>query len=62
MTGGLELDIAFVHDLVDGFEANATIANKGYDADHLHDRIAATGTKIVIPPKRNRKVQRAAHG
>jgi putative transposase len=34
------------------------IADKGYDADHLCDKIAETGAGIVIPPKRNRKVQR----
>lgn len=41
-----------------GFEADATIADKGYDADHLHETIAAQGSEVVIPPKRNRKVQR----
>ena len=55
---GQRNDIAFAHDLVDGFEANATIADKGYDADHLCEAIAQTGTKVVIPPKRNRKTQR----
>jgi hypothetical protein len=34
------------------------IADKGYDADHLHEKIAGMGAEIVIPPKRNRKVQR----
>ncbi len=55
---GQRNDIAFAHDLVDGFEANATIADKGYDADHLCEAIAQTGEKVVIPPKRNRKTQR----
>jgi hypothetical protein len=30
-----------------------------YDANHLHERIAARSSEIVIPPKRNRKVQRS---
>ena len=55
---GQRNDIAFAHELVDGFEAEATIADKGYDADHLCDRLAQTGADVVIPPKRNRKVQR----
>ncbi|WP_316214217.1 IS5 family transposase [Bradyrhizobium sp. SZCCHNR2032] len=55
---GQRNDIAFAHELVDGFEAGATIADKGYDADHLCDKIAETGADIVIPPKRNRKLQR----
>jgi putative transposase len=56
---GQRHDIAFAHDLVDGFAADAAIADKGYDADHLCAKIAETGAQIVIPPKRNRKVQRA---
>ena len=44
---GQRNDIAFAHDLVDGFEANATIADKGYDADHLCEAIAETGAKVV---------------
>jgi putative transposase len=55
---GQRHDIAFAHELVDGLEAEATIADKGYDADDLCDRLAETGTDVVIPPKRNRKVQR----
>ena len=55
---GQRNDIAFAHELVDGFEADATIADKGYDADHLCDRIAEAGSQVVIPPKRNRTVQR----
>ena len=55
---GQRNDIGFAHDLVDGFNAGATIADKGYDADHLVDRIVQTATTAVIPPKPNRKVQR----
>ena len=55
---GQRNDIAFAHDLIDGFEAEVTIADKGYDADHLCKKIAETGAEVVIPPKRNRKVQR----
>ena len=55
---GQRNDIAFAHDLVDGFEAGATLADKGYDADHFCKAIAQTGAEVVIPPKRNRKAQR----
>ena len=44
---GQRNDIAFAHELVDGFEADVTIADKGYDADHLCDRIAETGSEVV---------------
>jgi putative transposase len=47
-------DIAFAHQLVEGFAAGVTIADKGDDTDHLCDRIAQTGGQRVIPPKRNR--------
>ena len=56
---GQRNDIAFAHDLVEGFAAHATIADKGYDADHLCDKIAETGGQPVIPPKRNRTFKRA---
>jgi putative transposase len=55
---GQRNDIAFAHDLVDSFDAGATLADKGYDADHLCETIARSGAEVVIPPKRNRKVQR----
>ena len=44
--------------LQDGITTGATIADKGYDADHLIDKVTQAGAKVVIPPKRNRKVQR----
>ena len=34
------------------------LGDKGYDADHLCRAIEQTGATVVIPPKRNRKVQR----
>ena len=55
---GQRNDIAFAHELIEGFIADVTIADKGYDADHLCDRIAKTGSEVVIPPKRNRTLQR----
>jgi putative transposase len=52
-------DIAFAHALIEGFVADVTIADKGYDADHLYERIAQTGGEVVIPPKRNRSFKRS---
>lgn len=57
-SAGQRNDIAFAHDLIDGIEAEVAIANKGYDADHLTDRIAEEGAEVILPPRRNRKVQR----
>jgi putative transposase len=55
---GQRNDIAFAHELIAGFAPDVTIADKGYDADHLCDRIAKTGGEVVIPPKRNRTFKR----
>ena len=55
---GQRNDIALAHQLIDGIDAEIAIADKGYDADHLVDRVALAGAEVVIPPKRNRKVQR----
>jgi len=49
-TPGQRNDIAFAHELVEGIEAEAFLADKGY--------IAESGAKVVIPPKRNRNTQR----
>ncbi len=56
---GQRNDIAFAHDLVEGIEAEAVIADKGYDADHFVERVAQEQVQVVIPPKRNRKKQRS---
>ena len=53
-SSGQRSDIAFAHELVEGFAADVTLADKGYDADRLCDRIAETGGQAVLPPKRNR--------
>ena len=58
-TPGQRNDIALAHDLIEGFDADAVIADKGYDADHLVQTIVEAGTEVVIPPKSNRKVQRS---
>jgi putative transposase len=57
-SAGQRNDITFAHDLVEGFDAEATIADKGYDAGHLIEKLAEIGSEVVIPPKRNRRVQR----
>ena len=56
---GQRNDIAFAHDLVDGIKADAILADKGYDADRLVERAQEAGVQVIIPPKRNRKAQRA---
>jgi putative transposase len=57
-TPGQRNDIAFAHDLVDDIDADALIGDKGYDANHLIEKMKERKTEVVIPPKRDRKVQR----
>jgi transposase len=55
---GQRNDIAFAHELIEGFAPDVTIADKGYDADHLCAKIAESGGQPVIPPKRSRTFKR----
>lgn len=50
--------IALSHDLTERLAAAAPIGDKGYDAGHLCKPIIRFGGAAVIPPKRNRIVQR----
>jgi transposase len=59
LTGGEVSDICCAKPLLDGLKADAVLADKGYDADTLVDSIQASGAIAVIPPRRNRVVQRS---
>ena len=54
LSAGQIADIDFATDLIAGIRTNAVIADKGYDADALVQRIQASGAKAVIPPRSNR--------
>jgi len=56
---GQRHDATRSHELVDGFTPGTVIADKGYDADHLHQAVRDTGAEAVIPPRSNRKTPRA---
>jgi putative transposase len=53
---GQRNDITKAHALIEGFEPEAIIADKGYDANHLLEAILGRGAEPVIPPKSNRRV------
>jgi putative transposase len=55
---GQENDICSANQLIEGFKANAALADKGYDADALLQKLQKQDCKPVIPPKKNRKLQR----
>jgi putative transposase len=52
---GQQNDAARGDDLIDGLKAQAVLADKGYDSDHLRQKIKAQGGQPVIPPRRHRK-------
>jgi len=54
----IEQFITQAHDLIEGLQADALLADKAYDADHLIEKEKQKDTDIVIPSKRNRKIER----
>ena len=44
--------------LIEGYEPQVLIADKGYDSGPLIELVTAKGIEAVIPPKKNRLVQR----
>ena len=52
---GQRQDITRSHELIEGLEPGAVIADKGYDANHLRKAIREAGAEPVIPPRKNRK-------
>jgi putative transposase len=58
LTPGQEADVTQGEALIEGHDAGAVIADKGYDSDPLVRWIEGKGAEAVIPPKKNRKVPR----
>ena len=58
LTAGQVHDSTQAQALLGQRRAEAVIADKGYDADVIVRYIEAHGARAVIPPKRNRRVQR----
>jgi len=44
--------------LIDGMTAEYLLADKGYDSDDIVEQAESQGMVVVIPPKKNRKLQR----
>ena len=59
VTSGTTADCQLASELIDGFDAVHLIADRGYDTDAILDKAAEQSMAAVIPPKKNRKVQRA---
>lgn len=59
LTPGHRNDITQAAALIEGIETTAVVADRGYDADWLLAQVEASGAAAVIPPRSNRRVQRA---
>jgi transposase len=58
VTEGQVADISCAAQLVEHLRTGAVIADKDYDSDAFVQEIRATGAKVVIPPRSNRKTKR----
>lgn len=58
LTGGQVNDCTPALELLGQHKAEAGLADKGYDSDAIVEHVETMGARAVIPPKRNRKVQR----
>jgi transposase len=59
LTGGQVADIKEAQALIEGFQTQAVIGDKGYDADAFVACIEASGAEAVIPPRKHRTQQRS---
>ena len=58
VTAGTVADITIAPELTADIDACAAIADKGYDSQEFVDALEAEGIEAVIPPRKNRKLQR----
>lgn len=58
ITQGTTADCTQAIALIDGFTAENLLADRGYDTDAILEQAKSQGMAPVIPPKKNRKVQR----
>ena len=54
LTGGQVADILQAEDLISGISFDHLLADRGYDANRLRQRLAALGAEAVIPSTRSR--------
>lgn len=58
LSEGQAADITYAQALIDGLDAHAVLADKGYDADHFLQYLKEHDIEAVIPSKSNRLKQR----
>jgi transposase len=58
ITGGERADCTIAEELIQDLEFESLIADKGYDTNHIVELVEDKFSNVIIPPKKNRKVQR----
>ena len=58
LTAGQASEYGQANALIEGFEAEYVLADKGYDSDEFVQTITATGAQAVIPPRNHRNTLR----
>lgn len=58
LTAGQASEYGQANALIEGFDADHVIADRGYDSDEFVQLISAGGAKPVIPPRKHRNDQR----
>jgi len=58
ITEGTTADCTQAEHLIEGVEAENLLADKAYDVDAILEMAQKAGMAAVIPPKKNRKIQR----
>jgi len=59
VTPGTDADCTHAGKLIEGISADHLLADKGYDSDAIVEQAHALGMQAHIPPRKNRKEQRA---
>jgi transposase len=59
ITSGTQADCTSAGRLIEGSRAEHLLADKGYDSDAIVEQARRQGMEVQIPPRKNRKEQRA---
>ena len=59
LTAGQASEYGQANALIEGFNVDHVVADKGYDSDDFVETIERSGATAVIPPRKNRKNMRA---
>ena len=58
ITSDTTADCTVAAQLIEGFQAEYLLADRGYDTDAVVEAAIQRGMKVVIPPKKSRKKKR----